>query len=395
MLENPVLRKVRIVVFDLLVVPILLAWLFLRYPEIFDALIPWATFAWFWYLTWDILLKNEYVKELMSIALRRFRKMAWAYAFIAGGVISLVYLWTVKSGLKALAREHQAYEISRQATSRKVDDIKPNSSQETAPTKAVSPNPFVKAVRPKSFPPQRASELGGSHESITNSYISGAGINVDPHSSDILVDNNEVNGGNINIGERAKNTKVSNNRITTSALADMVAQKLANKLVELKQQTTAPAAPSDYIPGKFANILDARLDEMAAKCASDLRNFSGQWGERREQLYLVLAEQTIYATPRPTAEEIERYEKTAKDAEHDLDADSQQKINSTIAYALDIRAEFLNNRMAAYQREQFNSWNRQSQATIERAEQHTFDDKDLVTVAELLDNLRKTYLAQH
>jgi hypothetical protein len=100
------MRKALVVIFEILVPPIIMAWLFLKYPEIFDAIIPWATFGWLWYLTWDLILERESVKLCLGKIAKGAGRMAWVCAFLLGGGLSIMYLSAIKRSLAALPDEH-------------------------------------------------------------------------------------------------------------------------------------------------------------------------------------------------------------------------------------------------------------------------------------------------
>ena len=94
--------------FDIIIAPIILGWVFLKYPDIFDAVIPWAAFAWLWHLTWEFVLETDFTKKLVSSAKHRWGTMWWTWliVFSIGGVISSGYWYLTKAGLAELAVEH-------------------------------------------------------------------------------------------------------------------------------------------------------------------------------------------------------------------------------------------------------------------------------------------------
>jgi hypothetical protein len=139
-------KRLRIIVFDLIVVPMLLGWLFLKYPEMFDAVIPWAAFGWLWHLTWELVLESEGVKSVAYRAISRWGRMAWVFVFLIGGMISLFYLFTVRSSLALLANAHAAHER---------EHVGPPPTPEASPNPAPSPtDSSTVQPTPEARPPQ-------------------------------------------------------------------------------------------------------------------------------------------------------------------------------------------------------------------------------------------------
>lgn len=157
------MRKLLIVLFEILVPPIILGWLFLKFPEIFDVIIPWIAFGWLLYLTWELALERESVKLYVGKAAERVGRMAWIFVFLIGGCLSLLYLGAIKKSLTALAAEHARI-------------IKPN---ETPPKPA--PPPGVLATGSMADYPSGA-VIGG----ITwNSKFSDLRVTIFPHMQDL------------------------------------------------------------------------------------------------------------------------------------------------------------------------------------------------------------------
>ncbi len=102
------MRKFRVFVVELVLVPLFLGWLIWKYPEKVDAVIPWILLLILWHLTWEFVLESDRAKVLAGLALRRCGRMAWVYAFVVGGLVSMVYFYSVKSSLAALAHNHPA-----------------------------------------------------------------------------------------------------------------------------------------------------------------------------------------------------------------------------------------------------------------------------------------------
>jgi hypothetical protein len=101
------MRKLRIFVVEGALLPILLAWLFLKYPDIFDAVIPWIALCVMWHLTWEFVLDTEWARAKSGAALRKVGRMIWVYAFIVGGLVSIAYFGSIKFGMNELAKHHK------------------------------------------------------------------------------------------------------------------------------------------------------------------------------------------------------------------------------------------------------------------------------------------------
>src|ERR1051325_5093024 len=97
------MRKLRIFVVELVLVGILVAWIFETFPAAVDRFIPWIGMAILWHLTYEIVLDLEWVRTRAKIAYRKMGSMTWIIAFCAGGLISVGYFYSIKTGLTALA----------------------------------------------------------------------------------------------------------------------------------------------------------------------------------------------------------------------------------------------------------------------------------------------------
>jgi len=98
-------RKVGIFLIEIVGVGIVLGWLMATYPEVFDAVIPWIALIILWRLTW-LVLDNERIKTVVLGAKKRKGNMIWVAAFVVGGLISTLYLFSIRAGLQELADIH-------------------------------------------------------------------------------------------------------------------------------------------------------------------------------------------------------------------------------------------------------------------------------------------------
>lgn len=94
---------------ELIVVPVLLGWLMLTYPEMLNPVVPWLFLALAWYLTWEHLLSTKPIRRSVNILFTRWGKMSWALAFLVGGGISIFYLYGIRTGLAELRHLHSLH----------------------------------------------------------------------------------------------------------------------------------------------------------------------------------------------------------------------------------------------------------------------------------------------
>ena len=105
------MRKFRVLVAEVILLPILLGWLFVRYPDLFDAVIPWVTLGVIWHLTWEFGLESEWVKSRVAAKAKKSPRMIWIYEFSVGGVISILYLASIRKGLDELATHYKTMPV--------------------------------------------------------------------------------------------------------------------------------------------------------------------------------------------------------------------------------------------------------------------------------------------
>jgi hypothetical protein len=100
------MRKLRIFVAEVVGVAILLGWLFWKYPDVFDSVVPWMALVVMWHVTWEFIL--DPLREWLAPRVGKARPMVWIYAFVIGGLISVGYLYSIKLGIRKLAESHAA-----------------------------------------------------------------------------------------------------------------------------------------------------------------------------------------------------------------------------------------------------------------------------------------------
>jgi hypothetical protein len=95
------MKRVRIFAIEILGVPILLAWLFIQYPDVFNAAVPWIAFAVLWHLTWEFVIDPVRIEAKSNIAkLGRLKTAVWIVIAIG---LSLVYLGAIETAMINLA----------------------------------------------------------------------------------------------------------------------------------------------------------------------------------------------------------------------------------------------------------------------------------------------------
>ncbi len=100
------MRRLRIFLVEIVAVPALLGWLFVKFPESLDSVIPWIALAVLWHLTWEFVL-DPLRSRAISFA-NRMGRMAWLIAFCVGGLVSLAYFYSIKVGIADLGKQHAA-----------------------------------------------------------------------------------------------------------------------------------------------------------------------------------------------------------------------------------------------------------------------------------------------
>jgi hypothetical protein len=93
----------RIFIVELILVGILVAWLFEKFPAVVDRFVPWIGLAILWHLTVEIVLDAEWSKGAARSVYRRLGNMTWIIAFCMGGLVSVGYFYSIHVGLDALA----------------------------------------------------------------------------------------------------------------------------------------------------------------------------------------------------------------------------------------------------------------------------------------------------
>jgi len=97
------MRKLRIFFVELILVGLLVAWFFEKFPESVDKFVPWIMFAILWHLTWEVC-DVQYFQSKAEWIYKKWGRhnMTWILVFCAGGAISLGYWYSVRLALAKL-----------------------------------------------------------------------------------------------------------------------------------------------------------------------------------------------------------------------------------------------------------------------------------------------------
>ena len=145
------MRKLRIFGAEVVGVGILLGWLFLRHPDIFDSVVPWTALAVMWHITWEFILDLKPVRAHAGTVIKRCGKMAWIVVFTIGGLISIFYWYSIKTALTDLAQHPNADKPAPPATSQptsvagpaKIEPKVPERSPQQPAKRSATPKPAV------------------------------------------------------------------------------------------------------------------------------------------------------------------------------------------------------------------------------------------------------------
>ena len=63
------MRKFRVLLFEVIGLGLLIAWLLWKYPELVDSIIPWVALAVCWHITWEFVLDTKPVRRVAESGL--------------------------------------------------------------------------------------------------------------------------------------------------------------------------------------------------------------------------------------------------------------------------------------------------------------------------------------
>jgi hypothetical protein len=148
-------RKLRILLAEVVGLGVLIGWLLWKYPELVDDIIPWVALLIAWHVTWEYVLDTEWVRRGAAAVGRRLNPLiAWPLVFVLGGAISLFYWVGITRSLSGLAATatRLAAAKANQTTSGHEPTLKTEAArphERTAPPKTAPapPRPISKALR--------------------------------------------------------------------------------------------------------------------------------------------------------------------------------------------------------------------------------------------------------
>jgi hypothetical protein len=98
------MKRLRLFLVEIVFVPILLAWLFLKYPEAFDTSVPWITLLILWHLTWEFVI--DPLKGTIADVLAELGRMGWVLAVLIILTLSVLYVLCIKGAMIELAYDY-------------------------------------------------------------------------------------------------------------------------------------------------------------------------------------------------------------------------------------------------------------------------------------------------
>jgi hypothetical protein len=125
---NPAqMRKLRILLAEVIGLGLLIGWLMWKYPELVDDIIPWVALLVVWHFTWEFVLDTRAVRRVAISVQRQLAPMlAWILVFFIGGTISCLYWAGINKSLSRLASvgaqraEGKKSRIQQQSPARKI-----------------------------------------------------------------------------------------------------------------------------------------------------------------------------------------------------------------------------------------------------------------------------------
>jgi hypothetical protein len=148
------MRKLRILIAEVIGLGLLIAWLMWKYPEFVDSVIPWVALLVIWHFTWEFILDTEPFRRGSAVLGKRINKMLiWPLVFVLGGGISLLYWVGINKSLIRLAS----------LAKKRTESISSTSQTTQNTTKAeVKPEekPQIEKPKVKAKPAQETQDLG-------------------------------------------------------------------------------------------------------------------------------------------------------------------------------------------------------------------------------------------
>jgi hypothetical protein len=99
------MRKLRILLFEVIGFAVLIGWLMWKYPELVDDIIPWVALGIAWHLTWEYIFDTDVFRHWGIVLGKRIKPMiAWPLIFLLGGSVSLLYWKGINKSLVRLSK---------------------------------------------------------------------------------------------------------------------------------------------------------------------------------------------------------------------------------------------------------------------------------------------------
>ena len=141
------MRKIRIFVFEVVLVAIVIGWVVNSYPAPIGAILPIFLLGILWHITWEILQTKAARHVGVAFGRKVNQMVAWPLVFLLGGSISVLYWWGINHSLKRLA--------TRQAT---VAGQQTQLVKDGTPASTSSPQSVLKAISQQSLQSSPASQ---------------------------------------------------------------------------------------------------------------------------------------------------------------------------------------------------------------------------------------------
>lgn len=133
------MRKLQILLAEIIGIPFLLAWLFVKYPDAFDRVVPWAAFGVLWHITLEIF-GADCIKSRLLVAYKKAGRpaMLWAIVFCFGGLLSVGYLYAIQRGLASLASLKHVEPLKNDARPTQLEPPQPHGNRKRGGARATT-----------------------------------------------------------------------------------------------------------------------------------------------------------------------------------------------------------------------------------------------------------------
>ena len=79
------MRKLRILVFEVIGLGVLIGWLMWKYPELVDDIIPWVALLVAWHFTWEFVLDTKWARRSAGVIGKKVNHLIiWPLVFLVG-----------------------------------------------------------------------------------------------------------------------------------------------------------------------------------------------------------------------------------------------------------------------------------------------------------------------